>query len=130
MAARKIRHPVDAIVGANVRLYRRRQRMSQEDLAARLDLTFQQVQKYESGANRISASKLFEITKALGCAPNDLFDGVMTEPKSWTRAAFSYIDHARDIETSAPGLLTDLHRLTGEQRRHIAGTVAMIVAAR
>ena len=57
-------HPVDQHVGAQVRLRRRMLGVSQEKLADQLALTFQQVQKYERGHNRISASKLFQISQA------------------------------------------------------------------
>lgn len=50
--------------------------MSQEALADRLGLTFQQVQKYERGANRISASKLFEIAAALNVPVSSFFEGL------------------------------------------------------
>ncbi|HEY5411324.1 MAG TPA: helix-turn-helix transcriptional regulator [Caulobacteraceae bacterium] len=56
---------VDVHVGARVRLRRKQVGKSQEELAAALGLTFQQVQKYERGSNRISASKLYAIAKAL-----------------------------------------------------------------
>ncbi len=56
---------VDLHVGARVRLRRKLLRMSQADLAGAIGLTFQQVQKYESGFNRISASKLYATAKAL-----------------------------------------------------------------
>ena len=58
-------NPVDLHVGARVRMRRRLRGVSQEKLADCLGLTFQQVQKYERGANRISASKLYEIAAAL-----------------------------------------------------------------
>ena len=54
--------------------------MSQHDLAAALHLTFQQVQKYERGFNRISASKLFEASVALGVTPDWFFEGLDGEP--------------------------------------------------
>jgi len=54
-------NPVDVHVGLQVRLRRKELKISQEKLAETLGLTFQQVQKYERGANRISASKLYEI---------------------------------------------------------------------
>ncbi len=49
--------------------------MSQEGLADTIDLTFQQVQKYERGSNRISASKLYEISRALKAPVSYFFDG-------------------------------------------------------
>jgi len=58
-------NPVDIHVGSRVRLRRMMIGMSQERLGERLGLTFQQVQKYEKGANRIGASRLFAISKIL-----------------------------------------------------------------
>lgn len=58
--------PVDVQVGARIRIRRLLVGMNQETLANRLGLTFQQVQKYEGGANRVSASRLSQIAKILG----------------------------------------------------------------
>jgi transcriptional regulator with XRE-family HTH domain len=58
-------HPIDQHVGNRVRLRRTLLGYSQDKLAQALGLTFQQVQKYERGANRVSASKLFEIASVL-----------------------------------------------------------------
>lgn len=68
-------HGVDRHVGARVRERRKSLRLSQVDLATALGLTFQQVQKYERGLNRISASKLFEISKKLEVPISWFFDG-------------------------------------------------------
>jgi transcriptional regulator with XRE-family HTH domain len=59
-------NPMDAHVGSRVRLRRMLLGMSQEKLGESLGLTFQQVQKYEKGVNRIGASRLFELSKVLG----------------------------------------------------------------
>lgn len=59
-------HPIDCHVGARLRQARLAQGLSQDALAQQLDLSFQQVQKYESGANRISASKLWLIAGIVG----------------------------------------------------------------
>lgn len=59
-------HPVDVHVGKCIRFRRSQLSMSQSVLAERLGITFQQVQKYERGVNRISASKLFDTARALG----------------------------------------------------------------
>ena len=69
-------NPVDLHVGARVRMRRKLLGVSQEKLADALGLTFQQVQKYERGANRISASKLFEIGRFLQAPPSYFFDGL------------------------------------------------------
>ncbi len=68
-------NPVDLHVGARVRMRRKFLGMSQEGLAETIDLTFQQVQKYERGSNRISASKLYEISKALKAPVAYFFEG-------------------------------------------------------
>ena len=74
-------NPVDLHVGARIRLRRRMQGVSQEKLADALGLTFQQVQKYERGANRVSASKLYEIAAALKAPVSYFFDG-LADPTS------------------------------------------------
>jgi transcriptional regulator with XRE-family HTH domain len=61
-------HPVDVEVGRRVRIRRQQLNMSQTDLANELKLTFQQVQKYEKGTNRVSCSRLFEMAKAMKCS--------------------------------------------------------------
>jgi len=71
--------------------------MSQHGLADAIGLTFQQVQKYERGANRISASKLYEIAHALR-APIDLFFGGLEDPAGGS-------EHPHAIEAPALGLL-------------------------
>ena len=72
----RLPNPVDLHVGARIRLRRRMQGVSQEKLADALGLTFQQVQKYERGANRVSASKLYEIASALRSPVSYFFDGL------------------------------------------------------
>jgi transcriptional regulator with XRE-family HTH domain len=72
-------NPVDLHVGARVRMRRKLLGVSQEKLADALGLTFQQVQKYERGANRISASKLFETARFLGVPPAYFFEGLASE---------------------------------------------------
>lgn len=68
-------NPVDLHVGARVRVRRKFLGMSQTDLARELGLTFQQVQKYERGSNRVSASKLYETGKALKVPISYFFEG-------------------------------------------------------
>jgi transcriptional regulator with XRE-family HTH domain len=69
-------NPIDVHVGLQVRLRRKELKISQEKLADALGLTFQQVQKYERGANRISASKLYEIARALHVPIGWFFEGL------------------------------------------------------
>jgi transcriptional regulator with XRE-family HTH domain len=69
-------NPIDVHVGLQVRLRRKELKISQEKLAETLGLTFQQVQKYERGANRISASKLYEIARTLRVPMAWFFEGL------------------------------------------------------
>jgi transcriptional regulator with XRE-family HTH domain len=69
-------NPVDVHVGARVRLRRKFLGLSQQSLADEIELTFQQVQKYERGSNRISASKLFAIAKVLRAPISYFYDGL------------------------------------------------------
>ena len=72
-------NPIDVVVGQNIRFQRRAKSLSQEELGERLGLTFQQIQKYEKGANRTSAGRLVQIAAVLGVGVMTLFDGVDTE---------------------------------------------------
>lgn len=71
--------PVDVHVGGRVRLRRTMLGMSQEKLGKAIGLTFQQVQKYERGANRIGASRLFELSKVLDVPVSFFFDDMAPE---------------------------------------------------
>ena len=74
--AKKSPNPVDEHVGQRVRFQRMILGMSQDKLGEALGLTFQQVQKYEKGANRIGASRLWAISKTLGVPVNFFFEGL------------------------------------------------------
>ncbi|MFN9096827.1 MAG: helix-turn-helix domain-containing protein [Alphaproteobacteria bacterium] len=71
--------PIDAHVGARVRLRRTLLGMSQEKLGDALGLTFQQVQKYERGVNRIGASRLFDLARVLDVPIGFFFDDLPPE---------------------------------------------------
>ncbi len=64
--------PIDVAVGLRLRTLRKTRSMSQEQLGRALGITFQQIQKYERGTNRISASMLVKSARALGVAPTAL----------------------------------------------------------
>ncbi len=73
MAVRKS-GPLDAMVGAKIRMFRINRGMSQTALAERVGVSFQQVQKYEKGANRVGASRLSQIASVLGITVGELFE--------------------------------------------------------
>ncbi|MEI9929124.1 MAG: helix-turn-helix transcriptional regulator [Rhizomicrobium sp.] len=74
-------HPLDIALGSRVRLRRKELGMSQDQLARGVGITFQQVQKYEHGTNRISFSRLVEMSEALECSVGDLI-GNLDKSKS------------------------------------------------
>lgn len=67
-------NPIDVHVGSRVRLQRMLLGVSQERLGERLGLTFQQIQKYEKGVNRIGASRLFDLAQVLGVPIQFFYD--------------------------------------------------------
>src|SRR5438552_4081558 len=69
-------NPVDRHVGLRIRLRRKELGVSQERLAEAIGLTFQQVQKYERAANRVSASKLWEVSRALSTNIGYFYEGL------------------------------------------------------
>ena len=87
MIAKKAPNPTDKHVGARVRMRRMMLGMSQEKLGDALGLTFQQVQKYEKGANRIGASRLQQIAHVLQVPVSFFFEGAPNVPGQQTGMA-------------------------------------------
>ena len=94
---KKSPNPIDKHVGGRVRMQRMLLGMSQEKLGDAIGLTFQQVQKYEKGANRVSASRLQQISDVLGVPVTFFFDDA---PGGLQRTA------SRD-DAPSPDILTD-----------------------
>jgi transcriptional regulator with XRE-family HTH domain len=69
-------HPVDVHVGKKLKQIRTMRRMSQTDVAKELNLSFQQIQKYEIGSNRIAASRLYELSRILDVPTTYFFEGL------------------------------------------------------
>src|SRR5581483_4327424 len=80
-------NPIDVHVGARVRLRRTALGMSQEKLGDAIGLTFQQVQKYERGTNRIGASRLYELSRVLEVPVSFFFEELDHEVIAGTRIA-------------------------------------------
>ena len=74
-------HPIDVYVGSRVKLRRMILGMSQETLGKSLGLTFQQIQKYEKGVNRIGASRMFELSQLLDVPVQFFYDGFGAAPR-------------------------------------------------
>src|SRR6185503_19634705 len=71
--------PIDIHVGKRIKLRRTLLHISQEQLAGDVGVTFQQVQKYESGHNRVSASRLYDISRVLNCPISYFFEDINSE---------------------------------------------------
>ena len=112
--------PMDIALGAAVRIRRRTIGMSQEALADQCGVSFQQIQKYENGANRISFSRLVQISRALRCRVTDLmdvFDGADQE----TAEDLNLLTRMRT--PGALDLLTAFEKLAPEVRGSLLGFV-------
>ncbi len=81
-------NPVDVHVGGRVRMRRILIGLSQEKLGEQLGLTFQQVQKYEKGSNRISASRLWQMARILGVPVAFFFDDIPDTPNENSQPGF------------------------------------------
>lgn len=82
-----VSHPVDVHVGARVRLRRQLLGLNQKELAAMLGLSFQQVQKFERGRDRIAASRLYDIANALNVPVSFFFDALPAAETGLTASA-------------------------------------------
>jgi len=74
------KNPVDVFVGGRLKIRRTYVGMSQERLGQHVGLTFQQIQKYEKGANRIGASRLYQFSRLLKVPPAYFFEGIDAQP--------------------------------------------------
>ena len=72
-------HPVDLHVGKRIRQRRWLVGVTQQQLAEQVGIKFQQIQKYETGANRVSASRLWDISQAMDVPVNFFFEGIENE---------------------------------------------------
>ena len=72
---------IDIHIGGRIRAMRNLKEMSQGELGERLGISFQQVQKYEKGMNRVSGGRLLQIAAALDCTPADLLENAPTNGK-------------------------------------------------
>ena len=101
--ANKIPNPVDIYVGSRVRLQRLIKQMSQDKLGAALGVTFQQVQKYERGANRVSASRLWGMAEVLDVPIEFFFDGIKNKENAIGLADGEETPMVYDFINSADG---------------------------
>ena len=118
--------PLDVALGASVRIRRRTIGMSQEALAEQCGVSFQQIQKYENGANRISFSRLVQIARALKCRVTDLMD-VLDTPAGEGEAEMDLLGRMRT--PGAMELLNAYEKLPPESRSSLLGFLRSLAAS-
>ncbi len=107
---------VDVYVGRRLKLLRKQKHISQKQLADRLGVTFQQIQKYEKGLNRLPASRMLSICMALDITPNDLFHDLLTkqypfkEPQDFSSDEMELIEIVRQLK---PPLKNQVRQIVG-----------------
>lgn len=118
-------HTVDVHVGQRMRRRRLALGMTMQLIADRIGVKFQQIQKYESGANRVSASRLWEIAAVLDVPVSYFFHGLTEDgsPKDWELP-----DIFDDRETLE--LLFAYHSIPDTQRRHLFDLARALGSAR
>ncbi len=109
---------IDRAVGSRIRYFRLRRNFSQHQLASALDISYQQLHKYEKGSNSASASRLADIAKVLGVRVDDFFDETAKEGDSQTydREQIQLIGYLERIKTPESRLAVSalIHSLAKE----------------
>lgn len=130
-------NPIDVHVGARVRLRRTLLGMSQEKLGEALGLTFQQVQKYERGANRIGASRLYDLSRVLDVPVSYFFedmgeDTMAASPRYMVRATEDppEVEDGRMVQRETLELVRAYYRIRDpEVRKQVQELAAVLGAA-
>ena len=94
---------VDAYVGAQLKKLRKSEKLSQTQLANKVGVTFQQIQKYERGTNRIGASRLWEFCKVFEVVPGRFFDGVEEHLAIASVSSAEAVSGTEDIQIQRTG---------------------------
>ena len=110
-------HPVDVHVGKRIRHRRWLAGMTQQQLAQAVGIKFQQIQKYETGANRVSASRLWDIADALEVEVSFFFEGLTHDNEGQTTTGSAPADILGDKE--ALELVRSYYAIPENQRRRL-----------
>ncbi len=127
-------NPIDVHVGSRIRLRRTLLGMSQEQLGAAIGLTFQQVQKYERGANRIGASRLYDLTRVLNVPMSFFFDDMPEEVSACSpmRLASGLVDEppvSPDADATSNRANLEMTRLYGRLPATVQTRLRQLMAA-
>ena len=105
-------NPIDIHVGTRLRLRRTLLGLSQETLGEAVGITFQQLQKYERGANRISASRLFNLSQVLGVPVSFFFEDLSTGETPSRKAASNEVELEAMARRETLELVRAYYRIT------------------
>ena len=122
-----MKHPIDVHVGKRVRHRRWMLGMTQQQLGERVGIKFQQIQKYETGMNRISASRLWDIAQAMDASISFFFEGLDGAETAEHPAAAQIGDLMVDRE--AIELVRSYNAIPEEQRRRLFELARVLSAA-
>ncbi len=131
-------NPVDMHIGRQLRQRRLVLNLSQEKLAEKLGLTFQQIQKYEHGVNRLSGSRIWDMCQVLGVEPNYFFMGMNNEISDNSPRMLRYngkgeieptffLDEDPLFRAETLELVTAYYRLRPQLRELFAETIKQVV---
>ena len=112
-------HPVDVHVGKRIRHRRWLVGMTQQQLAEQVGIKFQQIQKYETGANRVSASRLWDIADALEVPVSFFFEGLQDTSAEETANADSAVPNDLLGDKEALDLVRSYYAIPENQRRRL-----------
>ena len=112
-----MKHPVDVHVGKRIRHRRWMVGMTQQQLAGKVGIKFQQIQKYETGMNRVSASRLWEISESMDVPVSFFFDGITTDVSAQNSGTTVPGDIMADKE--ALELVRSYYSIPENQRRRL-----------
>lgn len=125
MKDEQVSNPLDVALGARIRVRRKSLGLSQDDLAVQVGLTFQQIQKYERGANRVSFSRLVEIARTLKCRAQDLIGDLDVEGEVSDQVAAEAVQLK---ETGALELIRAYTAIRSPGRRRVVVSLAQTLA--
>lgn len=112
-----MKHPVDVHVGKRIRHRRWMVGMTQQQLAEKVGIKFQQIQKYETGMNRVSASRLWDIAEAVDVPVSFFFEGI--DDEATARAGSSMIPGDIMADKEALELVRSYYSIPENQRRRL-----------
>lgn len=113
-----MKHPVDVHVGKRIRHRRWMVGMTQQQLAEKVGIKFQQIQKYETGMNRVSASRLWDISESVGVSISFFFEGIEASDAAGNQAV-STIKGDILADKEALELVRSYYSIPENQRRRL-----------